>query len=260
MKSKLLKIALPALAALGFNAPQVHATFIPLAATNNYSYAQNFNTLPTSGKQNFSLPGWAVSSSDNKIYGDDGSSTTAGVIYSYGQAGSANRALGVIGNNGNDIFGATFQNFGPGTINSLNISFLGEEWRLQSAGHQSGTLTFQYSLTANNLTAKDGWINVPGLSFSAPNTVGVGRHDGTLAANQGNVASTINFLNIPSGATFWIRWQESLPNGVNVGDGLAIDNFSLSAVPEASTFAAAFGALGLLGGTLWKRKSLGASV
>jgi hypothetical protein len=256
MKSKLLKIAFSAAVGMALNgmAPSAQATIIPLGGSTNYF--QNFNTLPTTGKPNFSLPGWAVASMDGKIYADDGSSTTAGVAYSYGQSGNANRAIGIIANNGNDFFGANFQNTGSKAISSLNVSFTGEEWNLATAGKQSATLAFQYSLNAGGLTSGT-WINVPALSFSTPNTVGAGKHDGTLAANQHNLASTISFLNIPVGSTFWVRWSEVLINGAKVGDGLAIDNFSISAVPEATTYAAGLGALGLLGCTVWKRRSVG---
>lgn len=237
MKAKFLKIVLPAVLAVGFNATttQLHASFIPLGQTN---YLQNFDTLPSSGKAKVTIPGWAIAefgNEDNMIQSDNGSMSLGGA-YSYGRIGSNNRAMGTLNDGmGNySYFGADFQNTGHRSINSLNVSFTGEEWRLGRAGVQN-TLAFQYSLNAGSLTSGT-WINVPSLSFTTPNTVGVGAHDGTLASNERQIASTISFLNIPVGSTFWIRWLENTPGGKNApGDGLAIDNFSISAVPEATT-------------------------
>jgi hypothetical protein len=226
------------------------------------------------------LPGWAIRQFQNEnsqgnqndqgqndqgnqgsggmlIAADDGSSRLGG-IYSYGLAGSQNRALGTLTDaNGNSgIFGANFQNSGPAPVTTLNISYTGEEWRLGVEGHQN-TLQFQYSLNAQSVSdAKATWLNVPALSFLTPNLTGVGAHDGTLAINQTQIASTISFLNIPQGATFWVRWQETGVASNTPGDGLAVDNFSLSAVPEVSTLLGGFAALGLLAAAVWHPRSL----
>jgi hypothetical protein len=167
-------------------------------------------------------------------------------------AGTGNRALGALTSGGNDpIFGASFQNTGAGSLNRLNISYTGEEWRLGQAG-VANTLQFSYSLNAKGVNDKLAlWINVPSLGFTTPNVTGVGAHNGTLAANQTQIASAISFLNIPQGGTFWVRWQE--PPAGSPGDGLAVDNFSISAVPEATTLAAGFGMTFLLLFVSWNR-------
>jgi uncharacterized protein len=250
-KTKFIKAAVAALAAVSFVAitTEVQASFIQL--TN--SYFQNFDTLNSSGKSKFLPPGWFIQSQDGQVYADNGSMSQAN-IYSYGLTGSNNRALGALTSGGNTpIFGAEFENTSGGVINRLNISYTGEEWRLGVAGH-ANTLGFSYSLNASGFTDTHAtWINVPSLSFTTPNLVAAGAHNGTLTANQTQISSSISFLNIPKGGTFWIRWQE--PKASSPGDGLAVDNFSLSAVPETSTSLAAFGALGLVGSTIWKRRS-----
>ena len=254
MQMRSLKLALPALVVLGFAAmtTEVRASFIQL--TN--SYFQDFNSLPNSGKPNFSFPGWAIASQDGKLYADNGNGTMAN-IYSYGANGSTDRALGALTSGGNaPIFGASFQNSGAGAMNRLNISYTGEEWRLGVAGH-ANTLQFSYSLNASGVKDNNAtWINVPSLGFTTPNLVGVGAHDGNLAANRTQIAGTISFLNIAPGQTFWIRWQQPGGGMTFVGDGLAVDNFSISAVPETSTALAGFGALGLIAGGFWKRRSV----
>ena len=254
MKAKLHKIVLPAMVTVSLFGitTELQASFIQLGRTN---YLQNFDTLNSSGKSKTLPTGWAVFTQDNQINADDGNATQAGA-YSYGNIGISDRALGMLIGKGNNpqFFGADFQNAGHGPITQLNISYTGEEWRLGMAGGSPNQLQFQYSLNAGSLNSGT-WINVPSLSFMTPNTAGVGAHNGNLAANQVPVSGTISFLNIPTGGTFWIRWQEVV-NGTSAGDGLAVDNFSLSAVPEASTYAAAFGALALLGVRFWKRCSV----
>jgi hypothetical protein len=90
------------------------------------------------------------------------------------------------------------------------------------------------------------WLNAPQLDFFTPNLKGVRAHDGTLAINQRILTGTISFLNIPSGGAFWVRWVETAPPGGGPGDGLAVDNFSISAVPEVSTCLAGIFATGIL--------------
>jgi len=247
----------------------VLASLIPLSQTN--SYTQNFDSLPNSGQSRFVLPGWAIQQLENQnsqgnqnnqdgggmqIAADDGSSRLGG-IYSYGPIGSQNRALGILTDaSGNfAFFGANFQNSGLAPITRLNISYTGEEWRLGVEGHQN-TLQFQYSLDAKNVSDPNAtWLNAPALNFVTPNLTGVGAHDGTLAINQTQIASTISFLNIPSGGTFWIRWQEVGVGQNTNGDGLAVDNFSISAVPEASTILAGVGTLGLVAAAILRPRA-----
>ena len=251
-KTTFVKLTLSTLAVMGLGAmtTKVHASFIQL--TNDY--IQNFDTLNSSGKSKSLPPGWAIASQDGQIYADNGSMSQAN-IYSYGPGpnGSSDRALGLLASGGNlPIFGASFQNSGSGPINRLNISYTGEEWRLGLVGH-ANTLNFQYSLNASGVKDQNAtWINVPSLSFTTPNLSGAGAHNGALAANQSQISGSISFLNIPIGQTFWIRWQELRPS--SPGDGLAVDNFHISAVPEASTDLAAFGALTLIGATFWKKR------
>jgi hypothetical protein len=235
----------------------VEASFIPLGSSN---YVQNFDypALPKKG-QSRQLPlGWSfveLGSGNDKIKADDGHNASGGV-YSYGDKQSDDRALGILfGKNGTSgIFGASFENSGGGAISRLDISFTGEEWRLGQAGRQN-ELEFQYSLNAHSLTSGQ-WLNVPQLDFFTPNVNGAGAHDGNLPQNQQHLSSSISFLNIPSGGTFWVRWVEAPPPGGGPGDGLAVDNFSISAVPEISTALGGIAASALLAFALFPRLRL----
>src|SRR5215471_9704748 len=123
MKAKLLRLVLPAVIVVGFVASttELQASFIQLGRTN---YLQNFDTLNSSGKSKTLPLGWAVFTQDNQINADDGNATQAGA-YSYGINGSSDRALGMLIGKGMNpqYFGADFQNAGPGSITSLNISY-----------------------------------------------------------------------------------------------------------------------------------------
>ena len=255
MKMKKLTGVVPVLVAtcvFALMSLNANAAFIPLGRTN---YFQNFDSLVSQGKSKTLPLGWAIASQDGLIYADNGSSTRAD-IYSYGQTGSGNRALGVLNSGVGEpnMFGAAFQNTSSGAINSLHISFTGEEWQLGATGRGGQTLQFQYSLNAGSLGSGT-WINVPALNFTTPNLTGVGAHDGTQAANQEQLASTLSFLNIPVGANFWVRWEDASIPGGGPQDGLGITDFSISSVPEVSTWFAALAATGFLAVVLWKKGS-----
>jgi len=245
---------LAAVCVLALTLISARASFIALGRTN---YFQDFNTLVQAGKSK-SLPlGWAtgqIGTQDSSyIYADNGSSQMSRV-YSYGNTGSGNRAIGVIDDPANLLtFGANFQNTSGSTISRLFVSFTGEEWRLGATGRGQGNLQFQYSLNAGSLNSGT-WNNVSALDFLTPNLTGVGAHDGTLAANQTQISGTVSFLNIPVGSTFWVRWVDAALPGGGPQDGLAIDNFSLTAVPEVSTMLAAIAATAFLGIVLWKKR------
>ena len=253
----LLKKLIVMLALFGlvlFSSQNANAAFVSLGGTN---YFQNFNSLSSQGKSSTLPAGWAFQEfgvQNNKIRPNNGSSAAAGV-YSYGLLKDEDRALGTLRADGTKygMFGASFQNTSGGPLNSLNISYTGEEWRLGAEGRGQDRLQFQYSLNASSLGSGT-WINVPTLDFLTPNLLDAGAHNGNLAANQTFISGSISFLNIPVGGTFWVRWVDvALPHG-GPEDGLAVDNFSISAVPEASTWGAALAAVGLLGALVWKRR------
>jgi hypothetical protein len=242
----------------GIGVTSGHAAFISLNTTN---YSQNFDTLGSRPNSKDLPPGWAekqFGAEDNKILADNGSGT-AGGVYNYGADGSTDRALGTLRENGDHaLFGANFQNTGDGAITRLNISYTGEEWRLGAAGRGADRLQFQYSVDAHSLSSGT-WINAPSLDFVTPNLEDVGAHDGNLAANRTDISGSIGFLNIPVGETFWLRWVDVTLPGGGPGEGLAIDDFSITAIPEASTLAAGIGMALLLGFMVWKRGAVRAA-
>lgn len=247
--------ALAALAAASLSAQaQVQLT----AASLNYS--QNFDTLASSGT-NSSLPaGWAfleAGSNANTTYAAGTGSDTAGNTYSFGKAGSTERALGGL-RSGSLVpqFGVSFVNLAGRAIESVSIGYIGEQWRLGGTG-RTDRLSFQYSTDATTLNSGT-WTSLSALDFIAPkNSTPTGALDGNAAANRSALSGSIAGLNLAQGGSLWLRWSDVDVSGSD--DGLAIDDFSFNAtlapVPEPSTYALLLAGLCAVG--LMSRRRLG---
>lgn len=251
------------LIALGLSSiGNAQATPISLLSLGS-AYTQNFDTLGNAGA---SLPdpmlpiGWTLTESgdgarDNEKYSADAGRSNTGDTYSYGEAGSTERALGSL-RSGTliSMFGAEFINKTGTSITRLDIAFTGELWRLGTAS-RTDKLAFQYSTDANSLTAGT-YHDISALNFVTPNTTDVGAHNGNDADNAKAISGIITGLDIAANSTFWIRWSDVDASGAD--DGLAIDNFSLISrgavapavlvVPEPGSLALV--GIGLLG---WRR-------
>src|ERR1700759_3151098 len=204
---------------------------------------ENFDTLSnTAGSTtNTALPtGWYITEGgggarDNEQYAVDTGGSTTGDTYSYGAAGSTERALGEL-RSGTliPLFGAKFTNNTGATITSLDISYNGEQWRFGGVHSTvADRLDFQYSVNATDLSTGT-YLDANALDFNPPITTGTaGALDGNAAANRTAISSTITGLSIPSGATFFIRLNDVDATGAD--DGLAIDDFSVTPQGGAAT-------------------------
>lgn len=142
---------------------------MPIQITSlNTIFQQFFDTLiNTAGTTtNTLLPdGWTFNevgggARDNEQYGVDTGASTTGDTYSYGTAGSTDRALGsLLSGTLNSTFGASFTNSSGSTITSLLIEYIGEQWRLGTAG-RTDRLDFQISFDATDLTTGPGPISM----------------------------------------------------------------------------------------------------
>jgi len=203
------------------------------------AYTQDFDTLSnTAGSTtNASLPtGWAITESgggsrDNEQYAVDSGSSNFGDVYSYGASNSTDRALGVL-RSGTLVptIGAEFFNNTGATITLLDIAYIGEQWRLGTAS-RTDQLDFQYSANATSLSSGT-YLDFNALDFVTPNTTTSGAKNGNDATNRATISATISGLSIATGASFWIRWNDFDASGAD--DGLAIDNFSLTARGEVA--------------------------
>lgn len=236
------------------------------APLNADTYAEDFNSLATTGTANTTLPaGWALAETggggrDNDAYAASTGSDNAGDVYSFGTAGSSDRALGTL--RSGSLFptiGVFFTNELGAAIESLAIDYSGEQWRLGSTG-RADRLDFQYSLNATSLSDGD-WIDFDALDFSSPITTGA---TGARFASA-SVSGLISGLDIAVGQSFAFRWLDVDASGAD--DGLAVDDFSLvaslvqaPAVPEPASWAMMITGFGFVGGALRARKSSAAKL
>jgi hypothetical protein len=99
-----------------------------------FTYSQNFNTLAGTGSSSVLPPGWFFRETglDNDSFYVAGSGTSnAGNTYSFGSAGSGERALGGLRSDELvTIFGVKFINNTGGVIPSVTITYTGEQWRI----------------------------------------------------------------------------------------------------------------------------------
>lgn len=217
------------LIALGLLGSVVSAGAISIDVFNT-AVSENFDSLAATGTSSAVPPGWSFSESgtgaDSTYAAGNGSSTT-GNTFSFGANGSNDRALGTLltGSLASTL-GVSFLNNAGGTLTQLAIAYDGEQWRLGATG-RTDRLDFAYSLDGTT------WVDVDALDFAAPNSAGVtGALDGNAAANRATISYTITGLSIGQGDAFFLRWSD--PNVSGSDDGLAIDNFSLTASGQAA--------------------------
>ncbi len=217
----------------------------------NVGYSENFDTLASTGTSSLLPTGWAFSetgSNANTTYtGGTGSSTT-GDTYSFGASGSSERAFGtLLTSSVASSIGTVIVNNTGSTLTQLTFSYYGEQWRLGATGRED-RLDFAFSTDATSLSTGT-WTANTALNFVAPTTgPSVGALDGNLAANRTFVTGSISSLNLATGGSLWIRWNDFGATGSD--DGLAIDDFSVIAVqnqnvsvPDSLHTGIAFGAM-----------------
>lgn len=227
----LLLVCLSAFGVVGlaFGAGTVSLSLMDGAVT------ENFDSLASSGSSSVTPTGWALhegpgSSSTggavNGAYTAGTGSSGSGDVYSFGSALANDRAFGtLLSGSITPTIGASFVNDTGTTISSLSVAYTGEQWRLGNTARED-RLDFQISTDATFLNTGT-WTNVDTLDFVAPVRLGAtGALNGNGFANRASISAAVPGLNIPPGATFWVRWSDFNASGAD--DGLAVDDFSLT--------------------------------
>ncbi|TWI79486.1 putative secreted protein (Por secretion system target) [Lacibacter cauensis] len=207
----------------------------PGAILLSTSYAQNFNTLASTGTglvwtNNSTIAGWY---SSRTTYNSGTGSSNTGALYSFGDALSTERALGSVGSSGTGtvFYGARFKNNSGATITKLKITYKGEQWRNGGSG-TSNTVNFAFQSSASALTSLTSgtWTPITDLNFTSPVTeASATALDGNATANSTGISYTIRNLNIAPNDEIMIRWEDIDHNGSD--HGLAIDDFTIEANP-----------------------------
>ena len=221
------------------------------ALTNNGSITtlespltENFDTLASTltgitWTDNTTIPGWY---SSRVTYNTGTGTSNAGALYSFGVAGAnpvTDRALGSVasGGTGTIFYGVRFVNNTGNTINSLDVSYVGEQWRTGGSSNATPSVAqtndFQYQVAnAGAITGinapSTGWVDHDALDFTSPifNTVAAAALDGNAAANRTAKSSTIT-LTVAPGQEVWLRWRDI--DNANNDHGLAVDDLSVTA-------------------------------
>jgi len=236
-----------------FNTQKLHAQILMSATGSN---TQNFDALISTGtstwSNNSTIPNWYSqrTSPGVGISASTGSSNTGG-LYSFGTAGSTERALGSVGsgnanNGGGFAHGVQLKNTSGSNISDIKVSYTLEQWR---NGGTATVVTTQpihayykigtSALTALNppdtfvvplidINAINGWTPIPALSLSTPiNVLNGGLLDGNLAANKVSVSNiSIPGLNLANNEFIMIKWDDS--NHVTTDHGIGIDDVTIS--------------------------------
>jgi hypothetical protein len=221
-----------------------HANAAPVPITGAGSYSQNFDTLALSGTGNAwlddsTIVGWYSQRTGTGItYNADTGTGNAGALYSYGVASSTDRALGSLGSNnlsaGSFAHGVQLQNTSGSAVTINALSYAGEQWR-KSGVTTAQVISLSYKISSSAITllepsTETGWTAVSAGDFSSPvNTTSAAALVGNDAANRAVISINPN-ITIPNGSYVMIRWRD--PDHAGTDHGLAIDDFSVSWIPE----------------------------
>lgn len=225
----------------------------------NTTYSENFDSLASSGKSSTVPSGWAFletgsGSNADGLYSAGTGSNNDGDTYSFGASGSLERALGQLRSGSvTTIIGVELQNSTGTTITTILLSYIGEQWRLGATGRQD-RMDFQYSLDATSLSSGT-WTDFDALDFVAPTTSGTaGALNGNDSANRTQVSGNLSGISFESGSKMWLRWLDLDASGSD--DGLAIDDFSVTAIPEPATWGLLSGAglVVIFGLSVWRER------
>lgn len=188
----------------------------------------------------FSAAGTATDAS--RLGGDNLASNASGGIYNFGAgtaASATDRSVGFLSTGSSTQSGnlyAYFQNTGSTTIPSLSLSYDIEKYR-------SGSNPAGFSVQLYYSTDGTSWTSA-GASF----LTSFGADSGNLGGSPSpltatSITATALNLSIPAGGSLYLAWNYSVTSGSTTtnGQALGIDNVSLSAVPEPSTYAAVAG-------------------
>lgn len=201
----------------------------------NWLYGNNFNSLQSSTTSSYpmSIPNWQIAefgtgSFVNNQYRGGNGSDPSGEIYSFGQVGSSDRALGSVASGTPSSleahYGVSFINNTGSAITSFYVGFRQEQWRVGDPSPLPDTVRFYYSTNATSIADLGAtWTEVTSLMMLSTVV------DSTVSGStlNGNLYNTNKFavigVNIPHNGIIRVKFVDR--NNPGEDDGLAIDNF-----------------------------------
>lgn len=227
------------------------------------TYSQDFNSLSSSHlsdptwEDNSTIAGWHLHSGPsfnpdvtNLRVRTDSSSGSDRAHVSYGDT-VEDRALGLQPGSSHryslssaasgEVFGSisvALQNGTGVTLTGFSFSYTGEQWHITSNREEFDTLNVDYAIDIGGGTLFNSldWQSLAGATFLAPqhSTTGGVNFAGNLAANRTTgLGSSVTGLEWQPDEVLWIRWSTLNYSGSD--NGMAIDDFSFSAIPEPSS-------------------------
>lgn len=217
------------------------------------SYSQNFNPLATSGTANpwtdsVTLPGWYAAKSVGQAaiteYRASTGSDNTGALYSFGSAGSPERALGSICSitPGSIAYGVRFTNDTASAQTNITISYTGEQWRnANGATAETNILAFSYRVSNAAILSADAsnsayyWLPFSPLNFAAPVVSAIASSlNGNDATNRRVFANVvITGLVVYPGQELFLRWRDV--DNVSSDAGIAIDDLTVTFTPMSAS-------------------------
>jgi hypothetical protein len=205
--------------------------------TSSLNYFQSFNGLPDTTASGtsaaFTLAGWQLDERGTGLLANDSikagnGNSNGGDTYSYGlAAGNTDRALGSLASGSvRSSYGAVFTNNTGTALDSVIITYLGEQYRCGDTITKPDTLYFHYSTSVTTIDSQmTGWTSVPSLDFLSPVTNVVGVVAGASTSLTQKIA-----VSIPVGGSFAIRFLDNNMGGSD--DGLAVDDLAIQFVMQ----------------------------
>ncbi len=180
-------------------------------------YIQNANSFVGTA---VSVPaGWAYSFTLTPTYNGVGTGTSAtGGAWAYGVGGENSFGALRSATPGNLTLTVNFTNNTGSTLTNLVIAFNYEQWRYAN--------TSGWDLSGTGGLAGVTMVNSADFTGSATGVSGV--------PSTTPILLTLTGLSIPNGAAFGLSWL--ITDVINADNGVSVDDFSLSAVPEPSVY------------------------
>jgi len=132
------------------------------------------------------------------------------------------------------------QNSTGSTISQWSVSYAIEQY---SQGGSATQFTLSYSLNGSSFTTTH-------LSGGSPFVSQTGADGNLSSVVATSMAATVS-ESVANGSSIYLRWTYNHDTGTSVH--LGIDDISVSAIPEPSTYAAIIGGVALLG-AIWHRR------
>ena len=220
-----LRVIIPILMVTSF--PQSSsAVLIAELTEGTFTFTDNF----TGFTGNSDPTNWTTSNaaSTSSWLGTNTGSGTGGGKYSYGNSGSGatfDGSIGFLPSSSRAIYAdISFTNSSGVTLSQLDISYVGEQWRTASGGRINGW-SVSYSINGGSFT------DLNDLTYLGVNTGSTGAG----LVNVQNLSTTVSDLSIANGDVFTIRFFGDNGTGGGSRQGVAIDDFSLTATGGPSS-------------------------